>query len=195
MREAGRLVVDIPAVRTLVLAAVACEILGFSFQTAVPAFSRDVLAAGAEGLGSLSAATSLGGAVAVVGLSLIPSRVPREPMLGIVFVVYGASLLALAPTRELVLAAGVLLVTGACAASFDVLQQTLMQLSVPEEQRGRAIGMWVLGLGSAPIGNLEMGALVAWLGAPAGLAINGALVLLAAAALLIGAPSYRRVHG
>jgi MFS family permease len=195
MREAGRLVVDIPAVRTLVLAAVACEILGFSFQTAVPAFSRDVLAAGAEGLGSLSAATSLGGAVAVVGLSLIPSRVRREPMLGIIFVVYGASLLALAPTRELVLAAGVLLVTGACAASFDVLQQTLMQLSVPEEQRGRAIGMWVLGLGSAPIGNLEMGALVAWLGAPAGLAINGGLVLLAAAALLIGAPSYRRVHG
>jgi MFS family permease len=195
MREAGRLVFDVPAVRTLVLAAIACEILGFSFQTAVPAFARDVLAAGAEGLGTLNAATSLGGAAGVVGMSLIPSRMPREPMLGIVFVAYGASLLALAPMRELLLAAGVLLVTGACAASFDVLQQTLMQLAVPEEQRGRAIGMWVLGLGSAPLGNLEMGALVAWLGAPAALAINGGLVLLAAATLLMRAPSYRHARG
>jgi MFS family permease len=195
LREASRLAFDVPALRTLVLAAVACEVLGFSFQTATPAFARDVLGAGAEGLGSMNAATSLGGAVAVVGLSLIPRRVPREPLLGAVFVVYGLSLLALATTRELVLAAGVLLVTGACAASFDVLQQTLMQLSVPEEQRGRAVGIWVLSLGSGPIGNLEMGALVALLGASSALAINGALVLVAAAVLLLLAPSYRRVHG
>jgi hypothetical protein len=125
----------------------------------------------------------------------VPSRVPRETLLGGVFVVYGASLLAVAQTRELVLAAGCLLLTGACAASFDVLQQTLMQLAVPEEQRGRAVGVWVLGLGSAPIGNLEMGSLVALFGAPAGLAVNGGLVLVAAAALLVAAPSYRRISG
>jgi hypothetical protein len=40
-----------------------------------------------------------------------------------------------------------------------------------------------------------MGALVAWLGAPAALAINGGLVLLAAATLLMRAPSYRQAHG
>jgi hypothetical protein len=55
-----------------------------------------------------------------------------------------------------------------------------MQLAVPEAQRGRAVGLWLLGIGSAPVGNLEMGALVAALGAPAALAINGALVLVAA---------------
>jgi predicted MFS family arabinose efflux permease len=193
LRQAGRLVFDVADLRTLVLAAVACEIFGFSFQTAVPAFARDVLGAGAEGLGTLNGATSLGGALAVVGLSLVPGRLPREPLLGLVFVVFGASMLVLAPAGTLVAAAAVLLVTGACSASFDVLQQTLMQLAVPEDQRGRAVGVWVLGIGSAPIGNLEMGVLVASLGAPMALAINGGLVLVAAATLLARAPGYRRI--
>ena len=88
-------------------------------------------------------------------------------------------------------AVGALAVMGACAAAFDVLQQTLIQLAVPDAQRGRAVGVWVLGLGSAPLGHLEMGVLVAALGAPGGLLINGALVLAAAALLLIRAPGYR----
>jgi len=46
---------------------------------------------------------------------------------------------------------------------------------------------------AAPLGNLEMGALVAFVGAPAALAINGTLVLAAAALLILLAPAYRRV--
>jgi hypothetical protein len=88
-------------------------------------------------------------------------------------------------------AAAALLVTGACAAAFDVLQQTLMQLAVPEAHRGRALGLWVLSIGSAPIGNLEMGALVATFGAPVALAVNGGLVLFSAGVLLSRAPLYR----
>jgi MFS family permease len=84
-----------------------------------------------------------------------------------------------------------MVVIGICAGSFDVLQQTLLQLAVPAEQRGRAVGVWVLGLGSAPVGHLEMGFLAASLGAPGALLINGALTLVSAAILLVRAPAYR----
>lgn len=191
LSDAARLIFQVPEVRTLTAAAVACEIFAFSYQTAVPVFARDVLGAGAEGLGTLNAATSFGGAAAVVVLSLVPGRVPRQPVLGLVFLVYGASMILVAPTNSLAFATAALLITGACAASFDVLQQTLMQLAVPEDQRGRAVGLWVLGIGSAPVGNLEMGSLVAVVGAPAALAVNGALVLAAAALLIVAAPLYR----
>jgi MFS family permease len=191
LREGLRLVVDAPQVRPLLVATVACEVFGFSYQTAVPAFARDVLGAGAEGLGTLNAAASLGGAAAMVSLSLLPGRVARRPLLGLVFVLYGVSILLLAPTTSVSVAAAALLVTGACAASFDLLQQTLVQLAVPEEQRGRAVGLWVLGIGSAPLGNLQMGTSIALLGAPVALFINGGLVLVAAAVLLISAPGYR----
>lgn len=191
LAEAVHMLVDIPAVRTLIAAGVACEIFGFSFTTAVPSFARDVLGAGAEGLGTLNAAASVGGTLSVVVLSLLPATVRREPVLGGVFVVYGTALLGLALCRELAPAAGVLLIIGACAAAFDLLQQTLVQLAVPEAQRGRAVGIWVLGLGTGPIGHIEMGTLAATLGTPVGLAINGCFVLAGAGMLLIKAPEYR----
>jgi MFS transporter, DHA1 family, staphyloferrin A biosynthesis exporter len=191
MRDAARLVVDVPAVRTLVVAGVACEIFAFSHPTAVPVVARDVLDAGAEGLGILNASISVGGTLGALLLSLVPGRVRREPLLGLVFVVYGAALLGFAAAPSLPLAALALVATGACAGSFDALQQTLMQLAVPDEQRGRAMGVWVLGIGSAPVGHLETGAMVATLGAPMALLLNGSLVLVAAAALLVRAPIYR----
>jgi MFS family permease len=117
--------------------------------------------------------------------------VRREPMLGGVFVAYGGALLALSAARDVFSTAAVLVATGACAAAFDVLQQTLIQFAVPEQQRGRAVGVWMFGLGSAPVGYIEMGSLTASLGAPSALAINGSLVLAAALTLLVRAPAYR----
>jgi MFS family permease len=190
-RDAARLVVDVPAVRTLFAAGVACEVFAFSHMSALPLFAQDVLAAGAEGLGTLNAAVAVGGAIAVALLALLPAEGRRQPLLGAIFLLYGLSILALASTRQLAVAAAVLVVTGCCAGAFDVLQQTLIQLAVPDTQRGRAVGVWVLGLGSAPAGHLEMGMLVATLGAPAALLINGAATVAAAAVLLVRVPSYR----
>lgn len=190
-RGAARLIVDVPAVRLLICAGVACEIFAFSHSTALPLVAQDVLRSGATGLGTLNAATSIGGTIAVLLLSLLPRSVRREPLLGAAFLVYGLSILVVGSTRSLAFAAAALVVTGICAGAFDVLQQTLIQLAVPKEQRGRAVGVWVLGLGSAPVGHIEMGLLIALLGAPGALLINGGLTVFAAAILLILAPTYR----
>jgi MFS family permease len=191
VREAARLVLDNPMLRTLTIASIACEVFAFSYMSAVPVFARDVLQASADGFGKLNAAAAFGGTLAVVGLSFVPIKVRRESMLGGVFCVYGGSLLALSSVRDLASTAVVLAVIGGCAAAFDVLQQTLVQLAVPARQRGRAVGVWMFGIGSAPIGHVEMGTLSALLGAPTALAINGSLALTAALTLLVRAPAYR----
>lgn len=191
LREAARLIVDVPAVRTLMIAGVACEIFAFSHGSALPVVAQDVLQAGAGGLGTMNAAAAVGSTLAVLLLSMVPGRIPREPLLGAAFVLYGLALLGVASARSLAVAVALLVVTGLCAGAFDVLQQTLLQLAVPEEQRGRAVGIWVLGLGSAPVGHLQMGTMVATLGAPSALLINGSLTLAAAAVLLVRAPAFR----
>ena len=194
LRDAARLVIDIPAVRTLILGGLACEVFAFSHMSALPLFTQDVLATGSAGLGTLNAAQSIGGAVAVALLSLLPEQGRRQPLLSAIFLVYGLSILVLAATRELAVAAAVLLVLGFCAGAFDLLQQTLIQMAVPNEQRGRAVGLWVLSLGSAPVGHLQMGMLIAALGVPIALLINGALTVAAAATLLVRAPGYRWIR-
>ncbi|MEO7911873.1 MAG: MFS transporter [Roseiflexaceae bacterium] len=194
LRDAARLVIDVPAVRTLILAGLACEVFAFSHMSALPLFAQNVLATGPTGLGTLNAALSIGGASAVALLSLLPEKGRRKPLLSAIFLAYGLSILALAATRNLGLAAVVLVVMGFCAGAFDLLQQTLIQMSVPNEQRGRAVGLWVFSLGSAPIGHLEMGMLIATLSVPVALLINGALTVAAATMLLVRAPSYRWVR-
>ncbi len=189
--DASRLMIDLPTVRTLMIAGVVCEIFAFSFMSALPLFAQDVLAVGVEGLGALNAAVAIGGAIAVALLALLPGRIERQPVLGAVFLVYGMSLLSLALTSDLLIAAAVMVVTGCCAGAFDVLQQTLIQLAVPDQQRGRAVGLWVLSIGSAPVGHLEMGTLISALGVPAALLINGTVTVVAAAVLLWQAPAYR----
>lgn len=186
-----RMVIDLPVVRTLIAVGLICEVFAFSHLSAIPLFAQDVLAAGPAGLGTLTAAVSIGGAIAVALLSLVPERIARQPLLGAVYVLYGLAIVGFALTRNLAVAAALLVITGFCAGAFDVLQQTLIQLAVPPEQRGRAVGLWVLSIGSAPIGHLEMGALAVALGVPAALLINGALTLVAAGWLLVRAPEYR----
>ena len=75
-------------------------------------------------------------------------------------------------------------VVNACATAADTLYKTLMQQNVPNEHRGRAMGSWVLAIGTAPSGHLEVGALAGVLGAPRALLINGGI--LAVANLLSG---------
>jgi sugar phosphate permease len=154
-------------------------------------FAQDVLAAGPEGLGILNAALSIGGAIGVALLLLVPERVARQPVLGAVYLLYGAAIVGFGLSGSLVVATLLLLVTGFCAAAFDVLQQTLIQLAVPAEQRGRAVGLWLLSIGSAPIGHLEMGALAAALGVSTALLINGVLTIAAAMWVLVREPEYR----
>lgn len=189
--DAARLVVDVPAIRILSIAGITAEISAFSYATALPVLVRDVLQSGAEGLGTLNASASIGGMVAVGLLSLLPLTVRREPVMAVVFVLYGLAILGLGAAGGMAAAAPVMFLMGCCAASFDVLQQTLIQTAAPDELRGRAAGVWVLGVGSAPAGHLEMGLLVSALGAQGGLGVNGLIVLVAAATLLLLAPAYR----
>ena len=190
-RDAVRLMIDVPTVLTLVVAGLVCEVFAFSHMTALPLFAQDVLRAGPAGLGTLNAAVAIGGALAVTLLTLLPERMPRQPLLGAIFVTYGLALVGLASARDLWLAAAVLVLVGFCAGSFDLLQQTLLQLAVPAEQRGRALGLWVFSIGSAPLGHLQMGALIAALGVPVALLINGTLTALAALTLIVRVPIYR----
>src|SRR5207249_3675764 len=141
--------------------------------------------------GILTAASSIGATVSVLILTTLPPTRRREPMMTSVYLLYGAALIGLAVSPNLFVAALAMLVVGGCASAFDALQQTMIQLAVPDDQRGRAVGIWVFSLGSAPLGHLEVGAVAAGLGAPAALLLNGTLVALGALALWVGSPPFR----
>lgn len=153
------------------------EIFAFSHGTLVPIFARDVLHAGPSGLGLLTSARAFGS----VASSLIVAHFAhvrfQMPLLLASYGLYGACLVVFALSGNLLLSVALMAGIGMAASSLDLLQQTLLQLAVADEDRGRAVGYWVAALGFGPVGHLEIGLLGALAGAPPALATNGAVVL------------------
>jgi hypothetical protein len=179
-----------PVLPVLMMLTAAAEVFGFSHQALLPSLARDVLRVGPEGLGALNAARSVGG---MLGLFAVSARGAAHGGGGVrflaVLVAFGASLVALGFAPGLVGLAGVLvvvIVVNAIGALADLLAQSLMQLSVPANLRGRAGGAWVVAIGLAPLGQLQIGALASLFGVGVALGASGlGLVVLAAASALV----------
>jgi hypothetical protein len=170
-----------PMLVALMLLTAGAEVLGFSHQTLLPSLARDVLQTGPEGLGVLNAARSVGG---ILGLLASMRGVSGGGALFLaVLAGFGASLVVLGAAPLVVGITGVVLVlilANALGALTDLLAQSLLQLSSPPHLRGRAGGAWVVAIGLAPLGQLQIGALGSLLGVSAALAVSGlALVALA----------------
>jgi hypothetical protein len=170
----------------LMMLTAGAEILGFAHQALLPSLARDVLHAGPEGLGALSAARSVGG---MLGLAAAFRGVATGARFLAVLLTFGLSLIVLGAAPHLVGFAGVLLVltlVNAAGALADLLAQSLLQLGVPPALRGRAGGAWVVAIGLAPIGQLQIGALASLFGVSVALGTSGvALVALAVLTALV----------
>jgi len=172
------------------------EILGFSHQALLPSLARDILRVGPEGLGAMNAARSIGGIVALIVLSLRPIERGGGILLLSVLVCFGGSLIVLGMAPYFVGFTGVVIVlilANSAGALTDLLGQTLMQLSVPAHLRGRAGGAWVVAIGLAPLGQLQIGALASLFGVSLAFGASGlALVVLASGAAMLF-PRIRRL--
>ena len=87
----------------------------------------------------------------------------------------------------------VLAFINACASAIDTLYRTLMQENVSNEERGRAMGSWVLSIGIGPVGHLGVGAMGQRFGAPTTLLINGSILLGVSVASGLGLGKVRRL--
>ena len=115
------------------------EVLGFSHSVLLPSLVRDVLGLDAEGLGLISGLRNIGGLTAIFFIAAIGDRLAKGLAYQIAILFFGFFLLALAVTSQLVAAVAILTVLSAMMSLTDVLSQSLMQLVVPNELRGRAM--------------------------------------------------------
>src|SRR6266581_3231892 len=170
-------------VRTILLLFLAVGVFGWSYTVLMPAFARDVLNRDANGYGILMSASGTGaffGALVVATYGHLFT--PRWLALGGVWLFSGA-LLALSLSRNFYAALTCLLVAGFGMLLFFSTSNTVLQTIVPDEMRGRVMGVWSLVFGAMiPLGSLEVGAVAHWLGTP--FALGFGAIICAASALV-----------
>src|SRR5436305_5813183 len=168
-----------PRVRTILLLFLAIGIFGWTYMVVMPAFARDVLGRGADGFGILMSASGMGALIGALVVATFGHRfTPRKLALGGVWLFSGA-LLAFAFARNFHVSLGFLFVAGFGMLLFFSTTNTVLQTIVPDDMRGRVMGVWSLIFGAMiPLGSLEAGAVANWFGTPVALAI-GAVVCAA----------------
>ncbi|HXI44773.1 MAG TPA: MFS transporter [Candidatus Acidoferrales bacterium] len=150
----------------------------FGMPTALfPALALDVFHAGPVGVGLLNAAPAAG---AFIGVAL-SGLVTRLRQLGrgiiVAVVVWGAAIALFGlSTFSFPLALGFLAIAGAADVLSAVLRSTLVQLTTPDELRGRVSAIHILVVTSGPrIGDIEAAGVAAVMGAQLS-AISGGLL-------------------
>ena len=173
-------------VRTILLLFLAVGIFGWSYAVLMPAFARDVLGRGANGYGILMSASGTGAFVGALLVATFGHLVtPRKIALGGVWL-FSASMLALSFTKSFPFALVFLFAAGFGMLLFFSTSNTLLQTIVPDEMRGRVMGVWSLVFGAMiPLGSLEAGAVAHWAGTPVALAFGACICAIAALVTLI----------
>ena len=177
----------------LMLLTATTEVFGFTHQTLLPLFARE-LGVGEVGLGYMTAIRQAGG---VLGLLLLANMgdTKRKGLLTFAAAAgFGLGQMAFSLGDNLFFFLAMLAFINGCASMCDTLYKTLMQASVTNDQRGRAMGSWVLSIGFASIGHLGVGAIAGVLGGPGALLINGGVLLVASLSAAMGAPRIRRLE-
>lgn len=173
-------------VRTIMALFAIVGIFGWSYSVLMPAFAQDVLHLGSQGYGFLLGASGVGAlAGALTTAAFGTSLSPRTLAFGGVWL-FSVMLLIFSFNRNLTIAMLCLAGAGFGMMLFFSTSNTTVQTIVPDEMRGRVMGIWSLIFGGMiPFGSLEAGAVAHYVGTPATFAVGAIVCTIAALVTLV----------
>ncbi len=162
---------------------------GINFTILIPPLAQGVLHVGAEGFGFLMAASGVGSLIAALAIAFGGTK-PSRMFLGAL--VLGVTEILIGIVGDYPIDLVLMFVAGSGAITMMATANTTIQMTVPDELRGRVMSVYTtVFAGTSPIGGLILGALAANAGAAAAIAWGG---VVSAVAAIVGLVWYRRLR-
>jgi len=199
--EAMRYVWSQQAMMVLVSLVAISSFLSMPYTVLLPVFAKNVLNESAQPLlnwvctgsnalfncqspdaltyGLLMAATGVGAVTGALFIASLPANARRGRWLIVSNLIFPTLLLCMAWSRSFALTSALLVAIGFSFVSQNALANTLVQVTVPDELRGRVMSLYSLAvLGMMRAGGMQAGLMGDYFGAPIAVG-SGALVCLA----------------
>lgn len=179
----------------LLLLALIFSVFGIAYYALLPAFADQVLHLDATGYGVLNAVIGVGAVSAAFIIARHGERGQRGRWLLAANLLFPIVLLAFANTSSLSIALWLALLLGVGFMFEFTLINTLLQTSVPDEMRGRVMGLYTLTFfGFAPFGNLALGQWAELKGMSVMISISALLTLGLAVIVIALVPKLRHLR-
>jgi MFS family permease len=160
----------------------------------LPIFAQDILEVGAQGLGILRAAPSLGAVLTLMVLARIsPMRHAWRNLL-VVVVGFGICIIVFAVSPWMSLSVAALFLSGAFDSVSVIIRATILQLMTPDAIRGRVMAVNGIFLASSnELGAFESGVAAKIMGAVPSAVFGGVMTLLIVGWMFVRSPELLKV--
>lgn len=169
----------------LILLTFVDSFFGIAYMQLLPIFAKDILSVGPDGMGLLMGASAAGGLLGTFTAAVvIQGRWPRLMLIGGA-VFFGVFVLIFAISTNIWLSLGSLFLSGIFNSLTMITNQTILQTVVPDELRGRVMGVFSLTYSLIPLGGLQVGILADFLGAEIAVVIGAVVVIVFSLSLIL----------
>lgn len=194
LTEGVRFISRDTAIVALIMLTIAIGLLGGWFLTLLPVIAREVLGVAEVGFSLLTAAVGVGSLVSTLMIAYLSDRSDKGQRLTRMNLSFPIFVLAFAASRSYLLSLGLLVAMGLTYIPQLSLVNTLIQINIPDELRGRVMSVYTLSLfGSFPIGGLIAGALADRIDTPTTVAVSGLVMLLVGLIIRVAVPRLHRL--
>jgi MFS family permease len=178
LRQGVSYVFRTPLIRTLIGMIFVTEAFGWAHESMLPVMARDVLDAGASGLGYMLAAGFAGATVSTVLISNMGEIRNKSNMLIGGCLGFGLFLVFFSWSQWLMLSMAFLAGAYASVIVYETTINTMLQTLVPDELRGRVLSFQTMMWGVTGLAGFHTGAIASARGAPMAIALGAVVVIL-----------------
>lgn len=180
-------------VRVMLLFSLVPILLAMPFQALLVVFTDDVWKVGDGGLGVLQACAGLGG---IIGSVLVAWRgeTPRKLRMLMASVLgFGGTLFLFALSPWFFVALPLVLISDIFASTFNTVNNTIIQVLIPDAVRGRVNSLLMMTFGLTPLGTLPVSAAAQAWGAPAAVAGASLITIVVSVLFYFGSAPLRTI--
>jgi MFS family permease len=157
------------------------SLAGLPYISLLPVFAGEVFHRGATGYGFLMGASGIGALTAAVGIAARRSIENPLKMMSLAVLCFSAALLAFSISRVFWVSLVIIMFGGWGMVSYLALANSFIQMSVPDELRGRVMSVYsFVFLGTVPIGNAIMGSVADRIGTTNAVTVGGIICMAGA---------------
>jgi len=184
--EGFQFILSKPEIARLIMLVAIFSFVGIPFITLLPVFASEVLGKGPEGFGFLVGATGVGAMSAALLIAFRGDVQRKYRYISLSAAMFSVLLLFFSLSENYLLSLVLLVGIGWALVSLLATANSFIQLSVPDNLRGRAMSVFTfVFLGTAPIGNAILGILADGIGTTHAVTVASILCICAAIMFLL----------
>ncbi len=174
-----------PLILALIILGLAPILLGMPYNSLMPIFAIDILHGNAITQGLLLSSAGVGAIFGALVIASLRSKGGSGKLLIIGAAGFGLSLVLFSRSPVVSMAVCFTFLAGILNAAYTAQNQTILQLLVPSQMRGRVLGVYMLDRGLMPLGSLLAGVMATHMGAPWAVTLMGSSCVVLAIAVAI----------